>query len=825
MISIVLYGRNDNYGYNLHKRAALSFNCMAELLTDSDDEIIFVDYNTPSDFPTFPEAIQDTLTPLARKRLRVLRVRPQIHERFRNRTRLVALEPVSRNVAVRRSNPANRWILSTNTDMIFVPQTRQNSLSDIARDLPAGFYHAPRLEIPETLWEGLDRQQPGVAIETIKGWGSALHLNEIVLGAKTILYDGPGDFQLIERADLFKYQGFDEDMILGWHVDSNIAKRLYLAYGRVGDLGKEVYGYHCDHTRQITPMHSHTRTQNDSRRFIDDVVTPYLPEQQDTWGCANDEIEEIRISTDTISTYVASLRSVIGNPLEVAPVVAYTSESYDKVDYDPRHILPYLVDLFAAAPKNVVVAWYGLRRPALEMFATVWRSLGFTQPILINAAFPVGAIVPGTMPVDTLAMHERAGAFIFDCGSTSHSPSAVNGADEQKSIRGAFLATIRAERSRLVEGAEPRRIVCLNAIHTAFEELVRDYLGAGVTPFSTRMRHGFVLPPLKEKQDWSALLQTGSAGERQGAEVRAKPNETGVVCYGPYRSLYPGLYEIELQISGEAPRGRSTPIALLQLKWGNRTLGGTLIKGADLQAGQIAADLLITDELGLDGSLETVVQSLLPTSFSIRSVHCRPVEYRSLQAGKLASGIEWVELLHVGPGGRRDEDNYLRVTAVPDFVAYGPYWTLPAGRYEARVKASTAVRSDKPFLIVDVFTVTNGQYRAVALVNAAEARANEIRIEFEVHEGETPHGAFPVELRFRSMGIEGVIQSAIVQRTGEAQLSSPWVAFPDLPPRWQLDRSSDLLSTIWPLSAKIGGRSVRSILGAVKRRATRMIGS
>ena len=40
MISIVLYGRNDNYGYNLHKRAALSLNCMAEVLTDPDDEIL-----------------------------------------------------------------------------------------------------------------------------------------------------------------------------------------------------------------------------------------------------------------------------------------------------------------------------------------------------------------------------------------------------------------------------------------------------------------------------------------------------------------------------------------------------------------------------------------------------------------------------------------------------------------------------------------------------------------------------------------------------------------------------------------------------------------
>jgi len=26
MISLILYGRNDHYGYNLHKRAALSLN-------------------------------------------------------------------------------------------------------------------------------------------------------------------------------------------------------------------------------------------------------------------------------------------------------------------------------------------------------------------------------------------------------------------------------------------------------------------------------------------------------------------------------------------------------------------------------------------------------------------------------------------------------------------------------------------------------------------------------------------------------------------------------------------------------------------------------
>src|SRR5579871_4632041 len=105
MISVILYGRNDSHGYNLPKRAAISINCIAEMLGDQDDEILFVDYNTPNDLPTFIEAIYDTLTPRAKERLRVLRVRPDLHIRLVENTHLSALEPHSRNIAIRRSNP------------------------------------------------------------------------------------------------------------------------------------------------------------------------------------------------------------------------------------------------------------------------------------------------------------------------------------------------------------------------------------------------------------------------------------------------------------------------------------------------------------------------------------------------------------------------------------------------------------------------------------------------------------------------------------------------------------------------------------------------
>ena len=175
MFSVILYGRNDSHGYNLHKRAAISFNALAEVMSDPDDEILFVDYNTPDDHPTFPEAIHDTLTDKAKKVMRILRVRPDQHAHLRSKTHLVALEAQSRNVALRRSNPRNRWILYTNTDMLLVPRNESESLSDILGGLPDGFYQMPRFEIPEMLWEAaFDRRDPAGNLAKLRDWARAL---------------------------------------------------------------------------------------------------------------------------------------------------------------------------------------------------------------------------------------------------------------------------------------------------------------------------------------------------------------------------------------------------------------------------------------------------------------------------------------------------------------------------------------------------------------------------------------------------------------------------------------------------------------------------
>ena len=93
---------------------------------------------------------------------------------------------------------------STNTDMIFVPRDVR-SLSQIASDLKGGFYHLPRFEIPEFLWETLDRTDPDSVIAQVAEWGWSLHLNEVVTGLPFNRFDGPGDFQLGTPGRPFSY--------------------------------------------------------------------------------------------------------------------------------------------------------------------------------------------------------------------------------------------------------------------------------------------------------------------------------------------------------------------------------------------------------------------------------------------------------------------------------------------------------------------------------------------------------------------------------------------------------------------------------------------
>ena len=377
MISVLLYGRNDGYGYNLAKRTALGLNCLAEMLTHSGDEIHFVDCNTQDTFATLPESIADTLTARAKRLLRIWRFRPSHYAKYRGDTKLPLLEPICRNIALRRSNPRNRWVLSSNPDMIFAPKRRFDSLSKIAARAADGFYELPRFELPEFVWEGWNRSDPRAAIKAARRAGDELRLNYIVHTSEFCRFSGLGDFQLVLKSQMEAIGGFDESMLNGWHVDTNLAKRLWLLNGETKSLDAELAGYHCGHLRQALAIHTSETTQNSYDHHVERVFSPHLSDQMQTWGLPDEEFEEIRLDRPKQTMWFDhSAHSLQGKTLAMT---VNMSQHW----HDVETALTHLANEWQHLPRSLRIGYVGITEGMRDSLAQLIQKMGFTSPLAV----------------------------------------------------------------------------------------------------------------------------------------------------------------------------------------------------------------------------------------------------------------------------------------------------------------------------------------------------------------------------------------------------------------------------------------------------------
>jgi hypothetical protein len=382
VISVIVYGRNDNHGYQYNKRCSISLNALAQMLTDPLDEICFVDYNTPNDLATLPETINENLNQNTKNKLRVFRVRPKVHAQYTGKTHLKVIESIARNIALRRSNPQNRWILSTNTDILITPLTANKSLSSIADQLKDGFYQLPRYELPEYLWEALfqssrDAQQN---IDLLSKQSNALHLNIATQFSNFMRYDNMGDFQLMLREDLFKIDGFDERMLLGWTVDANICKRLFLLRGKVDSLEDELACYHCNHSRIPSILVKNKKSMDTADTFVDAVKSPYLENQRDTWGQADIEIEAISLNkTLNYNRYTQALLNTLSQEFNKKHSIIIDNKNESQ--YHHQYIFPYLADHLATLAPNTNVSYIGNDPEFMTLIQNFWKHMNYTGQI------------------------------------------------------------------------------------------------------------------------------------------------------------------------------------------------------------------------------------------------------------------------------------------------------------------------------------------------------------------------------------------------------------------------------------------------------------
>jgi hypothetical protein len=508
MISVILYGRNDSHGYNLHKRAAISLNCIAEMLSDDDDEILFTDYNTPDDLPTFIEAIYDTLTPNLKSRLRVFRARPRQISVVKQ-SHLSALDPQSRNIAIRRSNPRNRWLLFTNSDMIFLPRDGTSDLTSAVGDLADGLYILPRFELPQPLWESFPRSDPATILETCGHLGPALHVDEVTLALPANRFDNPGDFQLAPRQAMWDIHGFNGRMIHGFHYDSNVCKRLYLYYGnRTESLAHRLKGYHCDHTRVATPIHWVGRKmEDDLQQYVFGVTDPVAYHQADTWDAPDEPIEEIDFTDGPAARFIGALERTLCEP-QREDTYADSNEVRNFVAYNEKHALAQLAGNFTVYPRDARFVYAGNNPRMLALVARCVAELGFTKPLYYVADLLSAGPAPATAKPITSAnlppgcsleefLLTNFDVPIFDLGldQTGLSLGKIDRVtDWPRGLRYSLGAVARflvrcVDRSDALRGDIPEFFV-INANHHTFRRFTDQFLLASDTPFATHVRKG-----------------------------------------------------------------------------------------------------------------------------------------------------------------------------------------------------------------------------------------------------------------------------------------------------------------------------------------------
>jgi len=386
MISIVVVGRNDNHGYNLSKRVSSSLNSMARMLSEG-DEIIFVDWNTPIGYPVMPVSIKDDLLPKTKSMLRIIRVPQSVHNLVSEESSRALIEPLARNVGIRRACQNSKWILSTNTDILFASPSGKN-FREIFESLEESLWLTYRFEIPEFVWDALDRRNPESTSDRVLEWYRGENiLNRIRVdsasGADFPIPDGVGDFQLATKNLWNKTTGFPEEMQKGWHVDT----RLSLQMGRISPNRPQLISesdlviFHQNHLRNSTSYHGTSETNP-----LSEVVKQYI--NPTSWGLMEFVLEEIDIDAHTDDIFNSISPAQTNNSLPALRTFELSDMS-KRLDYDLARTRIFLADEISLLAKGSLIHCYSANKKTKlalsEICETFEVKIIFQEPKLLKS--------------------------------------------------------------------------------------------------------------------------------------------------------------------------------------------------------------------------------------------------------------------------------------------------------------------------------------------------------------------------------------------------------------------------------------------------------
>ncbi len=274
-LSIVLTGRNDNYGGDFNERffRALRFNRERLAERGVDHEVIFVEWRPLAHRPLLAELLREEFPERAGAGLLAYVVDARYHEALSLNPKLEYLEFIAKNVGIRRARGA--FILTTNTD-IFLGAGVVERLA--GRELAANtLYRAMRIDVKL----GTDLSHADWALlEDERNHGPSKPLRPPLYAG------GTGDFLLLDRASYHRLRGFNEVYRCARvGIDANFLVKVYANGYPIVDIGAPIY--HVNHVGSYRITKSLYRERPDDAPWGDERWHPgVVYENPEGWGLA-----------------------------------------------------------------------------------------------------------------------------------------------------------------------------------------------------------------------------------------------------------------------------------------------------------------------------------------------------------------------------------------------------------------------------------------------------------------------------------------------------------------------------------------------------------
>jgi hypothetical protein len=280
------------------------------------------------------------------------------------------LEPIARNVGIRRIKSQASWVLSTNTDMLFQLPKAKN-LIELLHDRKPSLLTLFRNEIPEYFWDSFDRMDVSSTDRSLREL-SKTHLTRHILieqhfqNQEYVMPDAVGDFQLAPSNYWNQMGGFPEDELLGWHNDTRLA--LQMAKKVKCDIeildDQDIVGFHQNHYRSLV------EGQNNSNINDSEVVFKEY-NNGPSWGLGNEFIEKISLDKKFIVfPEYQSKKSESEIPNTNLAVPEKLEAIHAKISEDYRRMIFFIRDDLVLLEENSKVLYLGVN----EVFFETLRS-------------------------------------------------------------------------------------------------------------------------------------------------------------------------------------------------------------------------------------------------------------------------------------------------------------------------------------------------------------------------------------------------------------------------------------------------------------------